>query len=183
MAVAQARTSSLEALMAKIAGDKSGKSILVVLDSVQDPGNLGSIIRSALAFDAKGIILSRGTVDPYNAKVVRAAMGALFDLPVVVDSDLVDTLKLLKTAGFALCSLNPEAQTCLTGDLQKPWPDKIALILGNEGAGLSPEATALADLDLKIEISPRIESLNVSIAAAIVLFQLAKVAKPSLKQD
>jgi TrmH family RNA methyltransferase len=110
-------------------------------------------------------------------------MGALFDLPVVVDADLVETLKMLKGAGFAVCSLNPEATTSLTACPAKPWPGKLALLLGNEGAGLSAEAEALADLDLKIEISAQIESLNVSIAAAIVLFHLANVAKPSLKQD
>jgi len=147
---------------------------LLILEGVQDPGNLGSIMRSALAFSVSGLILSRGTVDPFNPKVVRSAMGALFDLPIVLGQDLQETLPLLKKAGFALCSLNPEASQSLT---EAKLPAKLALILGNEGGGLSPEATAAADFDLRIDMSDRIESLNVSIASAIVLFHLANVAK------
>lgn len=181
VAVAQPRTSTMEALLS--ACDQ--QATVVVLEAVQDPGNLGSIIRSALAFGASGLILSRGTVDPYNPKVVRAAMGALFDLPVVVEADLVETLRMLKEAGFAVCSLNPEAKVSLTSisfGQGAELPGSLALLLGNEGSGLSPECTALADFDIRIEINAQIESLNVSIAAAIVLFHLANVAKPNLKQ-
>jgi len=168
VAVARPRTAALNEVLSA-----SGRC-LVVLEGVQDPGNLGSIMRSALAFGASALILSRGTVDPYNPKVVRAAMGALFDLPVVVDADLSEALPLMKEAGYTICSLNPEAGTSLT---DAELPPRLALLLGNEGAGLSAAADALADLDLNIEIDPQIESLNVSIAAAIVLFHLANRAK------
>ncbi|MBS1993617.1 MAG: RNA methyltransferase [Cyanobacteria bacterium SZAS LIN-3] len=175
VAAARPRTTALETVLDR-AGSTPGPRRLVILEGVQDPGNLGSIMRSALAFDACGLILSRGTVDPYNPKVVRSAMGALFDLPVVVDADLSTALPAIKAAGFAVCSLNPEAAETLT---DKNLPDKLALLLGNEGAGLTAEADALADFDLKIAINPQIESLNVSIAAAVVLFHLANVAKRS----
>ncbi|MBU6451439.1 MAG: RNA methyltransferase [Cyanobacteria bacterium REEB67] len=145
-------------------------STVVILEGIQDPGNLGTIIRSALAFEASGVILTKGTVDPYNPKVVRSAMGALFDIPVVLDASLQDTVAMLKAEGFSVCALNPEAEQSLS---QAKLPSDLVLLLGNEGAGLSQTATALADLDLKINISPLIESLNVSIAAAVVLFHLA----------
>jgi len=180
VAVARPRTATLQEVLAAStdtdtsAGTSSSSHCLVILEGVQDPGNLGSIMRSALAFGASALILSRGTVDPYNPKVVRAAMGALFDLPVVVDVDLTEALPLVKNAGYTVCALNPEAEKSLT---ETELPPKLALLLGNEGAGLSEAADDLADLDLNIEIAPEIESLNVSIAAAIVLFHLANVAK------
>jgi len=192
VAVARPRTASLEEVLAAAAGrsnanakanenanapaDTNSRQCLVVLEEVQDPGNLGAIMRSALAFGAAGLILSRGTVDPYNPKVVRAAMGALFDLPVIVDVDLPEAIPQIKAAGFAVCALNPEARESLTSI---SLPARVALLMGNEGAGLSAAVDALADFDLKIEIAPEIESLNVSIATAIVLFHLANVAKAS----
>jgi TrmH family RNA methyltransferase len=186
VAAAYPRTTALEALLVAHNHANHGapeQTTLVVLEAVQDPGNLGSIIRSALAFGVSGLILGRGTVDPYNTKVVRAAMGALFDLPVVVDVDLNETIKTLKCAGFAVCALNPEAKDSLTAIFfaqnRDPAHDngKLALLLGNEGAGLSAETSALADFDVRIEMSDQIESLNVSVAAAIMLFHLSNVAK------
>ncbi len=172
VALGKCRTSGLEQVI-----DGRAKATVIVLEAVQDPGNLGAIIRSSLAFGAAGLIALPGTVDPYNPKVVRSAMGALFDLPVVVDSDLSTTMEALKGAGFTVCALNPEAENSLTDTASAADADRVAFLLGNEGAGLSPEASSEADLDLKIEMSTQIESLNVSIAAAIVLFHRYNVAK------
>jgi TrmH family RNA methyltransferase len=167
VALAVPPQSSLEAIVEAAAERRaSGKpNSIVLLENIQDPGNLGTIIRSALAFDATAVILSHGTVDPYNPKVVRAAMGALFELPVLTQANL-GTIQTLKSEGFALVTLNPEAKTNLR---ETKLPADLILLLGNEGAGLSDEATAEADFDLRIEMSNRIESLNVSIAAALVL--------------
>ncbi len=176
IAAARCRTASLDQLLSTDA-NKGGHSTVIILEAVQDPGNLGSIMRSALAFCAAGLILGRGTVDLYNPKVVRSAMGALFDLPIVEGADLTETVSALKQAGFTVCSLNPEAPKALTDPATPAWEGKVAFLLGNEGAGLSAQVSALADFDLRIDMSNQIESLNVSIAAAIVLFHRYNVAK------
>jgi RNA methyltransferase, TrmH family len=141
---------------------------VVVLDGVQDPGNVGTIARTALAFGASGIIALPGTVDLSNPKVVRAAMGALFRLP-HLHADDVAAFEWLRVSGISVWA------TALHGDAITASPDtSIALLLGNEGAGVRPELLRLADRQVTIPIHAEAESLNVAVAAGILLHQVTR---------
>lgn len=141
---------------------------IVILDAVQDPGNLGTLIRVALAFGASGMILSKGCVDPFNPKVVRSATGALFTLPVITDVPLDDAISFAKEHKFQTIALHPSAD--------KPFYDlnlsqNVALLLGAEGPGLSKTSLDSADHLATIPMHDATESLNVAFAGGIVLFE------------
>lgn len=147
----------------------SGERLVVVLDSLQDPGNAGAIIRSAEAFGASGVVLAQGSVQIANGKLVRAAAGSLFRLPVLSAVPVATALAELVTAHFAVYGLAPEANQSLASvDLRPP----CALFVGNEGAGLSAPVLAAAQL---LAIPTRgVESLNASIACSIALFEAGR---------
>lgn len=142
------------------------RPFLVVADAVQDPGNLGTLIRSSLAFDVTAVLLTRGTVDPYSPKVVRSAMGALFSIPIVVDLDAAELFNKLKERRIEIVSLDSHADRELW---DAAIPDEVAFVLGNEGQGLSGASRQAASHMVRIPISSASESLNVAIAAGIVL--------------
>jgi TrmH family RNA methyltransferase len=142
------------------------KPLIVVSDAVQDPGNLGAIMRSALAFGATAMVLTKGTTDPYSPKAVRSAMGALFALPVVTDILLDDLIEDLRAHHVTIFALDQNADETIWN---VQFPERLALLLGNEGNGMSDDDIAKADRVLAIPISPRSESLNVAITAGIVL--------------
>jgi TrmH family RNA methyltransferase len=141
---------------------------IIVLDGVQDPGNVGTIARTALAFGAAGLIALPGTVDLANPKVVRAAMGALFRLP-ALHCDIAPLITWLGNTDVALWATAVDGET-----LGGAPPDPIAIALGNEGAGLSAELLAHAARRVSIPIHPVAESLNVAAAAAILLYQVTR---------
>lgn len=149
---------------------KENPLILVGVE-IQDPGNLGTMIRSADASGATGIILSKGTVDPYNPKVVRSSMGSIFRVPIIETDDLRETLKELKSKGIRVVGSTLSAgkshwNVDLTG--------KIAMLIGNEGSGISNEILSLCDLSVKIPIFGKAESLNAAMASAILLYEAAR---------
>ncbi len=144
-----------------------GRPILV-LDGVQDPGNVGTIARTALAFGSAGLVALPGTVDLANPKVVRAAMGALFRLP-SMHADIAPLVTWLGRKHVALWATAVDGET-LADAPQEP----IAIALGNEGAGLSAEVLAQAARRVSIPIQPAAESLNVAAAAAILLYQVSR---------
>ena len=140
---------------------------LVVLDGVQDPGNVGTILRTSAALGAAAVLALPGTVDLWNAKVVRSAMGAHFHMPAV--SCTWDALDALRTrAGVALGGADAGGEAL---DSLAP-PDRLALLVGNEGAGLSVEGRARADAMVALPIAHQVESLNVAVATGIFLYQL-----------
>ncbi|MBZ0187340.1 MAG: RNA methyltransferase [Candidatus Obscuribacterales bacterium] len=144
--------------------------LVLILDRIQDPGNLGTIFRTALSFSASGIYLCRGTVDPYNPKVIRAASGALFTMPFISGIDLVDAIVNAKENGLKIVALSADTTDDIASlDLKEP----TALILGNEGQGIEKEARELVDINARIPISAKSESLNVAIANAIALYEVA----------
>ena len=146
-------------------------SLLVLVDGVQDPGNLGTIVRSAAAAGAQGVVLLPGTVDLYNPKTVRATMGALFHLPVVAVAEKEGVLVRLKEAGFAVVAGVPAGGEPLFAlDLTLP----VALAVGNEARGLSPEVLARSDFLATIPMPGRAESLNVAAAASIMLYEAVR---------
>jgi RNA methyltransferase, TrmH family len=142
--------------------------VLLALETVQDPGNLGTMIRTAAAAGASGLWLSEDSVDLDNPKVLRASAGQWFRLPMAVSPDLKNTVSEAKQAGMQVIgTLTSASLTYWEVDWHKP----SLILLGNEGAGLSPELAAMADISVKIPLSPGVESLNVAIAAALMLYE------------
>jgi TrmH family RNA methyltransferase len=140
---------------------------LVVLDAVQDPGNVGTIVRTSAALGASAVIALPGTVDLWNAKVVRSAMGAGFHLPVLSTTwGELDAFR--RRESFALWGA--DAGGTALHEL-KP-ADRLALVVGNEGAGLSADAQRLVDRLVALPIDSTVESLNVAVATGILLYQL-----------
>lgn len=139
---------------------------LVIAEQIQDPGNLGAMIRTALAFGAKGLILSKGTVDHFSPKVVRASMGAIFTLPIFFDQNIEACLDKLKAEGVEVIALDAKSERPFWLE-QSTLP--AAYVFGNEGNGLSATVLRKADKILSIPISAQTESLNVAVAMGIVL--------------
>ncbi|MGA9837518.1 MAG: RNA methyltransferase, partial [Gemmatimonadaceae bacterium] len=140
---------------------------LLVLDAVQDPGNVGTILRTAAALGATATVALPGTVDLWNAKVVRSAMGALFHHPCMAATwEDVDAFR--RRSALALWVADA-AGTLLGG---APAPSRLGLVVGNEGAGVSAEARARADRLVALPLDPIVESLNVAVAAGILLYEL-----------
>jgi RNA methyltransferase, TrmH family len=143
----------------------------LVLETLQDPGNLGTIIRSAAAAGVEGLILSEDSVDLDNPKVLRSSAGQWFRLPMAVSGDLVQTVRDYRAAGFQTIATLPQAQKRYWDlDLTKP----TLLLMGNEGAGLSPEVAALADHQVSIPLERGVESLNVAISTALMLYEVQR---------
>jgi RNA methyltransferase, TrmH family len=139
-------------------------SFVVVADQLGDPGNLGTILRSAEAAGADVVVLTPGSVDPFNPKVVRASAGALFHVPVMV-ADLAD----VRAAGCRLLGTSSHAGRPHT---EIDWSGRIAVVLGNEAHGLADDAAV--DEWVRIEHRGRAESLNVAMAATVLLFEAAR---------
>ncbi|MEW9700583.1 TrmH family RNA methyltransferase [Paenibacillus sp. SI8] len=144
--------------------------LVVVLDGVQDPGNLGTIIRSADAVGASAVVLGRGTVDLYNPKTIRSTMGSMYHLP-IVEADLLQLLPRARERGVRLVTTSLQAQrSCYDTDLRQPsW-----LILGNEAKGVSAEVAAQSDVQVIIPMQGKAESLNVAMAATVLLFEASR---------
>lgn len=144
---------------------------LIFLERIQDPGNLGAIIRSALAFDACGIILSKGSTDPYNTKVIRASAGAVFDLPVVFAHDYDGFKDEALKNGYNIIAVSVSAKKKFT-QLKLKSPN--IFLFGNEGSGLSKEFLNLSSMSVSIPQLDKIQSLNLGVAVSIVLWELFK---------
>lgn len=149
-------------------------SFYLLCDKVQDPGNLGTIIRTAHAAGVDGIILSKGTVDIYNEKVIRATMGSLFYIPIFMDDESNSIVKNLCDKGFSLLA------TSLEGDkdfFSEDLSGKVIVSVGNEGNGVSEEIYSLCDKKVKIPMPGGAESLNVAIATSIILYEKVRQNK------
>ncbi len=147
-----------------------GPALMVVSAGVQDPGNLGTIARSAEAFGATGILLGERTVSPWNWKAVRASAGSMFRLP-TVKVELSAALQEAKKRGVRVLAMSSHKGTLISdSDLRGP----VALMVGNEGAGLSKDLLSPADEIVAIPQSAKVESLNAGIAASIVLYEAAR---------
>lgn len=146
----------------------SQNPLLVICVGVQDPGNLGTIIRTADAVGAAGVILSRGTVDLYNGKTIRSTMGSLFHLPIIEVADLDKTFEVLKKGNIRLIAADIGGdKDHYSADLG--WP--AAIVVGNEGAGLAQAVLDQADEIVRIPIVGQAESLNVGISTAVMLYE------------
>lgn len=143
---------------------------VILLDNIQDPGNLGAIIRNALAFNISTIVLSPDCVDLYNDKVLRAAQGMNNYLNIITD-DLTNTIGYLKTQKYQLLATNVEyGQDLKQINVTRPY----AIIFGNEGNGVKASLQDMCDELLYIDINSKCESLNVAVATGIILYELNK---------
>ena len=140
---------------------------VLVLENIQDPGNLGTIFRTAEAAGATGIVLSKDCVDLYNPKVIRSTMGAIFRVPFVVTDDLPQVVEQLKQKGISVYAGH------LKGDVfyKQDYRNGSAFLIGNEGNGLTDEITALADHKIKIPMKGKVESLNAAVSATILMYE------------
>ena len=161
LAIAEIPSRSLDSLTL------DARARLVVLDAVQDPGNVGTILRTAAALGATAAVAMPGTVDLWNAKVVRSAMGASFHFPVL--SATWEALDLFRRRE-SLALWGADAQGAPLDTLHPPA--RLGLVVGNEGAGLSIEARDQIDTLAALPIGPAVESLNVAVATGIFLYQL-----------
>lgn len=143
---------------------------ILILDALQDPGNVGTIIRSAAAFDIDTIIVGDNTVDVYNPKVIRATQGMLFQVPIVPFSidKLIPILKSLQIPVFAT-SVTHGVEV---DQLREEDKQRFALIVGNEGSGVNPTYLQACDKRLYIPMNAAVESLNVAIATSILLYEM-----------
>jgi len=153
----------------------AGRSPLVlVLAGLQDPGNLGAILRTAEAFGATGILLTRGTVSPYNGKAVRASAGTLFRLPILCNLTPAEAATLLARHRVTIfVSAVRDGKAFSETDLSGP----VAIVLGAEGAGVPPEWEMAGEL-LSIPMAAQVQSLNVAAAAAVILYETARQRSP-----
>lgn len=146
----------------------SGGSRVLMLDSIQDPGNLGTLIRTADAAGFDGVIVGQGTVDPFNDKVLRATQGSMFHVPIYV-GDIAKWTAELKQQGFAIWATALDEATSYQ---HLPPVTPVALMVGNEGAGVQKDYLEIADERVHIPIYGEAESLNVAIASGILMYYL-----------
>ena len=155
----------------KTIGKLSSNRVLM-LDQVQDPGNIGTLLRTALAFGYNDVILTKGSCDPYNAKALLASQGAIFQLNIFMDQDGENVLKTLKENGYYVVGTSLRRAVSLT-DFAMP-DSKICVLLGNEGQGVSDVLLDNTDINIKIPIA-NIESLNVGVAGGILMQRLSLI--------
>ncbi len=151
-----------------------GARRLVVLGGVMNPTNLGVIFRTAAAFGFDGILLDVDSTDPLYRRASRVSMGTVYGFPHATIPRLPDGLQLLRNAGFVTLALTPDDDAESLNDVTFARTDKVAIILGTEGPGLSDDAMAAADRRVRIPISSGVDSLNVSAAAAVALYALTR---------
>jgi TrmH family RNA methyltransferase len=145
--------------------------LLIVLGRLQDPGNVGTILRIGESFGATGCIALRGTAGFQNSKVVRASTGSIFRLPHVGAQSLDETARALQSRKIPLVGTSPGA----AGTIEDwNWTKPVAIFIGNEGAGLSKEELDYCDTVLRIPHKTTVESLNSAIAAAVILYEASK---------
>ena len=160
----------------------AGSRLVVVLANVRDPGNAGTVLRTADAAGAGGIIFAGSSVDPYNSKCVRASAGSLFHLPVVTGIPVDEAVRVLRDRGLQVLAADGGATTTLddlqsAGQLGRP----TAWLLGNEAWGLPADVLDLADEAIAVPIYGRAESLNLAAAAAVCLYASARAQVPAAR--
>lgn len=185
VAVARQIDVGLEAVLGRATGQQdplleaeSAKpaSLVVICAQIRDPGNAGTVIRVADAFGADAVILSSDSVEVYNPKVVRASVGSIFHLPVVVGVDLEEAIDACRASGMQVFATDGAAGTDLT-DLDATLANPTAWVMGNESWGLPVEHLALADKTVAVPIYGQAESLNLATAAAVCLYASASAQR------
>ena len=159
----------LEENFLEIAYEKTGKIKLLILEDTADPGNLGTIMRTAEAAGVTGVIMGKGTVDIFNPKVVRSTMGSIFRLPFAYVDDLKAVILRLKRDGISFYATHLMGKESYR-DIS--YSDKAGILIGNEARGLSDAIATLADTYVIIPMQGKVESLNAAVAAALMMYEV-----------
>lgn len=156
---------------------KGDRTLLLVLESIQDPGNLGTMIRTGEGAGITGIIMNRTTVDLFNPKTIRSTMGSIYRIPFFIAEDLEETINEVKKAGVSLYAAH------LKGKISYDVPDytkACGFLIGNEGNGLSTEIADLASEYVRIPMEGKVESLNAAISASLLSYECNRQRRCSL---
>lgn len=148
--------------------------LIIVLERIQDPGNMGTIIRSAEAAGATGILVSYDSADIYSPKVVRSTMGSIFRMKVANTFDLIGDITKMKKAGIRIYGMHLDGSSIYETDLRGP----SAFLIGNEGAGLSNEISRQVDSLLRIPMNGAVESLNAASSATLIMYETMRQRLP-----
>lgn len=154
------------ASLSQIATDDA---FIMICEDLQDPGNLGTIIRTAEGAGATGVILSKKTVDIYNPKTIRSTMGSLYRVPFIYTENLAETINQLKLLNVKIFATHLDGKNTHTGE---DYTGKCAFLIGNEGNGLSDEISSMADCLIKIPMAGKVESLNAAVSAAVIMYEV-----------
>ncbi|MDF2541852.1 MAG: hypothetical protein K0S47_1570 [Herbinix sp.] len=150
---------------------KAPYASLLLLEDIRDPGNLGTILRSAEGAGITGVILNNSCVDIYNPKVVRSTMGSIYRVPFYYAKDFEEAIEEMKEMGIRIYAAHLSGKPY---DSDGNFTEKCALLIGNEANGLSPQISAKADALIKIPMAGKVESLNAAVAAAILMYEIAR---------
>lgn len=164
IAVVKIRDRSIEDVIEYV--KKDGKCRILILENLQDPGNLGTIVRTAEAAGYKGILMNKGTVDIYNPKVVRSTMGAIFRVPFAYNDSIDNIINACKQADITVYGAALEGKDIRDEEFDK----SLAFIIGNESCGMTETGKSMCDKLVRIPMSGNVESLNASVAAAILMY-------------
>ena len=149
---------------------------LLIMEKIQDPGNLGTMIRTAEGAGVTGIIMDHDTADIYNPKVIRSTMGSVFRMPFVYTDDLPGILKTVQQSGIGLYAAHLKGRNNYE---QEDYTGNIGFLIGNEANGLSETIAGMADTRVKIPMAGRVESLNAAVAASVLMFEAARQRRRS----
>ena len=162
LAVVRQPVSSLEKLL------NAPAPFFMVLENIQDPGNLGTILRTAEGAGVTGILMSRDTVDIFNPKTIRSTMGSVYRVPFLYVEDICETVRELKNKGISAYAAHLKG----TGSYdEQDYTKGTAFLIGNEGNGLTDELANLADTYIRIPMYGKVESLNAAIASAVLMYE------------
>lgn len=175
-AISPVRSSSMAVAVAERPPDRGPStyppgSLMIVACDIQDPGNLGAVVRAAEATGTAGLMAAGACADPFGWKALRGSMGSAFRLPIAIRRSTADALLEIRQAGFRLVAALPQGgEAPATIDLTGP----VAVMIGGEGGGLSSEAVTGADARISVPMKPPVESLNTAVAAAVILYEAAR---------
>lgn len=148
------------------------KGFYLILENIQDPGNLGTIIRTAHAFGVDAVFLTKGCVDLYSPKVVRSTMGSIFHIPIIIDYEIEDYMNYLKAQGVTLYATHLGEDTKAVYDIH--FEEKLGIVIGNEGNGISEYVKEQADYNMMIPMPGGSESLNASVATSVCMYEVMR---------
>ena len=166
--ISDQKSISYNAAVVKFIPENSVNGNVIILDNLQDPGNLGTIIRSSVAFNIDTIIISDTSVDLYNPKVVRATEGMIFNLN-IIRRNLEEIIPVLKNLGYKIVGTDVNEGT----DVRNISKENVAIVIGNEGSGMSENIKELCDEFINIRINKSCESLNAGVAASIIMYEVS----------
>lgn len=149
----------------------SKQGFFVVIDTLQDPGNIGTIIRTAESFGCSGIFMSKNSVDIYGDKVVRSTMGAIFNMPIIQECDIVSLISLMKQKQINTCAFSLDTDNVLSDFKVK---NNTVIIIGNEAKGISKNILDIVDDKIKIDMWGKSQSLNAAVACSIAIYEISK---------